>query len=1591
MAIDLTGIIKENEFYPHHYLSAILEGDLKDVLGRWATLEKEQDVKPPYAHLKRLAREYFSAREQRSKTRQASEKQAIEFTFMASLLGCLDYPVNTETRQTDEGQWLPIAGEVQRQSGAPELWIMHGFNPNGDELDPLEIAVADCHYGNHGIHGIHEKKEKGGKKGEKDGRLCGITFEELVSRRVFGLAEPPRWVILGNLDQILLLDRSKWNQKRFLRFDLNEIFGRRENSTLKAVSALLHRESICPADGLSLLDNLDENSHKHAFAVSEDLKYALRRSIELLGNEAVYYLREVSKEKIYGRKLAEQLTLECLRYMYRLLFLFYIEARPELGYAPMNSEQYLKGYSLESLRELEMVNLTTEESLNGTYIHESINLLFSLIFSGHPPGQENLSIEGSPDIHVFRIASLNSHLFDPERTRLLNRVKFRNQVLQKVIKLMSLTRPGRGRERRGRISYAQLGINQLGAVYEALLSYRGFFAETDLYEVKKAGEKFDELSIGYFVRAEDLEKYTNDEKFDSEGRLVKHEKGKFIYRLAGRDREKSASYYTPEVLTRCLVKYALKELLKDKSADEILQLTVCEPAMGSAAFLNEAVNQLAEAYLQKKQKELGRDIAHDQYAQEKQKVKMFMADNNVFGVDLNPVAVELAEVSLWLNTIYQGGYVPWFGLQLVCGNSLIGARRQVFAASLLKQKKKGTPLWLDAVPERIPLSEARPSGTVYHFLLPDKGMAGYTDKVIKSLAEADIKTITAWRKDFTRPFKTEDIDRLEILCEAVDRLWAGHVQELASIRRRTSDPLVVFGQEGRRARQSQIQFKDRVFAQELLSQDVRASSAYRRLKLVMDYWCGLWFWPIEKADLLPSREEFLFEVSLLLEGNIFTSQGDEQGQMPLFPDTQPANVYQEMIDRLGTVCVDELCENFPRLKLVQELAGRHRFLHWELEFADIFSEKGGFDLVVGNPPWIKVEWSEGGVLGDAQPLFVLRKFSAAKLNTLREETLEQFDLKNAYLTAFEEADGTQNFLNGYQNYPLLKGIQTNLYKCFLPQAWMVGNGEGVSGFLHPEGVYDDPKGGDFRENVYHRLKIHFQFQNAFILFPIAHRAKFSINIYKNNLSDANFITIANLLAPQTVDKCFEHGGQGPVPGIKDDNNNWNVQGHAMRIIQVAETELALFARLYDAEGTPPLQARLPALHAQELINVLEKFAAYPKRLGDLKEEYFPTEMWHETNTQKDGTIRRETGFPKKPEEWILSGPHFYVGNPFYKTPRAICTEKGHYDTLDLTELPDYYLPRTNYVPDCAPQEYLRRTPTVPWGDCKPVTEFYRFANRRMFGTSSERSLIATIVPKNVGHIHPVLSTTFCDTSNLINFYGSCLSIIFDMFLKTTGKSDLYESTLRQFPLTNSYKIAVRALSLTCLSLAYSDLWKSCWDDLFQQDSWTKNDFRLPNNHFSKLSPSWKKEFAFRTDFTRRQALVEIDVLSAMALNLTLNELKTIYRVHFPVLRQYESDTWYDQTGRIVLTCNKGLTGVGFSRAEWNEIKDMKSSTVSRTIEDDTLPGGPRTRTIVYQAPFDRCDREADYAVAWAAFSKRLKPRNTRTTRKNRAVETPEPA
>lgn len=1607
----MIGITNHQEYYSNHYFEEVLATDLKETLDRWkasaqAHPESEAHKEPP-TQLKGSSKAYFRSLERFQKDGKLQTQRA----FLEPLLTTLGYSLNPEwipLGERSSALRIPLLASVKKQSGAPELWVLEAL-PSGRD----DATIADSP-----LNHKPSVEQYADDPQNSDPQLIGsrpskeLTWEIILSKHIYTLEEPPRWLLLISLGQMVLIDRLKWGERRFLSFDLREIFNRREDITLRALAGLLHCDSTCPADGLPLHDGLNENSHKNAFSVSEDLKLAVVASVEELANEAVWYFRNKRKEGIFNQPTAElekQLTKDCLRYVYRLLFCFYLEARPELGYLPVKSEEYLKGYSVETLRDLEMVELD-ERTAEGYFFSESIATLFHLIFEGRQHTGNELAIteHATQSIHDdFSIAPLKSHLFDPKGTPYISKTRFRNEVLSKVIKRLSLGHQGSGRSRRlGRISYAALGINQLGAVYENLLSYSGFFAHETLYEVKPADEEHNPLEHAYFVTAAQLEDYTEAERVYEKVRsgtetvnsLLRHEKGKFIYRLAGRARKKSASYYTPESLTQCLVKYALKERIGEKPedenwlpADEILHLTVCEMAVGSAAFLNEAVNQLAEAYLQRKQKETGETIPHEEYTRERQKVKMYLADNNVFGVDLNPTAIELAEISLWLNTIHEGAFVPWFGLQLANGNSLIGARRESYAPDLLRMRAgRGghKARWPEEAPQAFDHASetGRSEDGVYHWLLGDPGMSNYTDRVIKSLAAPQLNKIKDWRKDFVLAVEPRELNELQALSRAADELFARHLKATQKLRLETTDTLQVWGQPeaGNPKPPTTTHDKDKRWATEIR----HPYSPYSRLKLAMDYWCALWFWPIEKADLLPSRQQFLTEIGYLLGYLPGTEPELQQGEMEALMvevSGQTIEVPQADLNLGGenetVVDTDKLCQQSDRLALVRTIANERKFFHWELEYVDLFAERGGFDLILGNPPWVKVEWNEGDQLSEKNSALAIRKLTAPQIAKARKNQLNKADQLEAYFFEYTEFEGSQLFLNASQNFELLVNQKANLYKCFLPRSWSLCKSDGVSAILHPEGIYDDPNGGPLRRELYTRLRGHFQFTNVNLLFQeVMIWVKFSINIYGKKAKTPDFISASNLFCTYTLDESFMHTGTGLPGGIKDEDNEWNLAGHKDRLLRTTIDELSLYARLYDSEETPALEARLPSLHTRQLLTVLVKFADYTKKLSTLASATYTTQHWNEVNAQKDGTIRRDTQFANTLEELTLSGPHLYVGNPLYKTPREDCNTPRAYDLLDLTNIPNDYLPRTNYLPECNSAEIRHRTPSIPWESEAKVTDYYRVISRKMLSQSGERTLISCVIPKGSSHIHGCVSLSFEDKTILPGVLGALCSLPMDFWVKSTGYANLTYHSLAAPILPQHPSLYTRVLALNCLTTHYSELWSDCWEEGFCKQRWYGGDPRLNPDFFRELTPEWGRDCALRSDFARRWALVELDVLVARELGLTLEELQTIYRVQFPVLRQNEADTWYDQNGRIVFSARTGEAG--FPRKAkpkegepigWEDIQAAKEGeTFERHITDTTLPTGPVDRTITYQAPFTKCDREQDYAEVWAALDNEQK-------------------
>ena len=1231
MEMILTGIENKNEYYTNHYFTSIFQDNAEDTIKKWKEKEKTEEIVLPWKKLRDVRTQYYNIRDRylRSKNEEVSKPLVQELATL--YLNALGYgSVNSVNEEVAAGVNVPIFHEVTKTNGAPLLWAFLSVAAERDD-DILNGY-------------IFEKSDDE----EENGASVDVVNDEILAKLFFAGEEAPRFILLIGINQIALIDRNKWNEKRYLQFMMEDIYSRHEESTFMAMTVLLHKESLCPSDGNIVLDGLDENSHKHSAGVSDALKYALRESIEILGNEVIYDMKTRQGIDLEENPVdAAELTLECLRYMYRFLFMLFIEARPELGYAPMKSQTYVQGYSLEGLRDVcDRVKEDSEALAEGYYIDDTLKKLFHMTYFGYPEDLEAykkaIEIEKTSMHDAFTIEALKAHIFDPEYTKLITKARLRNSAMLQIVDLMSISRPGNAKERKGRISYSALGINQMGAVYEALLSYRGFIAEEDLYEVKRAGDKFNELDVGYFVKENELVNYDEKtervryESGEKKGQLRMYEKGTFIYRLAGREREKSASYYTPEVLTKCLVKYALKELLKDKTADEILHLTVCEPAMGSAAFLNEAINQLAEAYLTKKQEELGETISYDKRFEELQKVKMYIADRNVYGCDLNPVAVELAEVSLWLNTIYKGAYVPWFGTQLVNGNSLIGARRQVYSQSALEAGK-----WYDKAPRRIMPGEERTkkgqhehTKEIYHFLLGDPGMANYTDKVIKSLEPENIKKLKAWNKEFTSKFDEDELKTVLRLSESIDRLWKLTADERKRIEEATEEPLSVYGHvEVGEGSHKSIREKDAIYKKIFKSEEAQNAGPYARLKAAMDYWCSLWFWPIDKADLLPTRQEFFFDMSLILEGNIRAVNVNSSGQMVfkfeedgsglkyVTEGDQLALEFKAQYSDLGEVCLDDLRERSERLAIANKIAEEQRFHHWELEFANIFFDYGGFDLVVGNPPWIRNEWKISDVVSEYDPLIDIRKGYKYDLEDL---LVKNHGMKNALFSHYEQVATVQNYNAAAMNYELLDKQPGNLYKLFAVSAWWLMKPKGYVGLIHPEGLYDNPYGERLRKILYPKLRYHFEFINEKYLFKdVAHTKRFSINI-ASNIDTPSFITITNLFDPKTIDECFEENSDKEVMGIKDNNNEWNVYGHPDRKIVVTDDVLGIVGSVFD--GKVSNGARMPELHANSYLHVYEKITEQRKYLKDV-DGFWCNQFYNETSAKNENLIIEQEGNP----------------------------------------------------------------------------------------------------------------------------------------------------------------------------------------------------------------------------------------------------------------------------------------------------------------------------------------------------------------------------
>ncbi|MGW8872198.1 class I SAM-dependent DNA methyltransferase [Streptomyces mirabilis] len=1679
-------LVNRGDYFSAHYLAEILPKDLKSgLLAEWkqreddaAGTERPEGALPvtPRAGLRALRRPYFAARSYFTMDEERAATGDDAVTYDAPGWRDRVRALNAEVLHALGFDAKPGTLTVVRADQSHDVTVAHAEK---------DLVALDCGWSAEPDDALDP--DGAGRLLDElrlDGQHTVATGSKIASF-LFACEDAPRYVLLLVGGVVVLADRAAWGEGRYLAVSLDAALERNDvkaGGELDTVAALFGADSLRTPEegGENPLASLLDKSTKHAVGVSSELRDGLRLSVELIANEVLDRLREAGVRPDEVKELPElgrQLTRESLRYLYRVLFLLYAEARPELGILPSDYPEYQLGYGLGRLGELIAErDLVDEKSRKGFYLYESLDLLFRKVQEGHRPrrthGVDAESVDAvtaktSEDMGL-RFEPLHSKLFESEAIRLIGRdtvpdprvdteadgegelggepggerfvdTRLRNETLYRVLRLLMLTR-GKRRERGGFISYAQLGINQLGAVYEGLMSYSGFVAGEELYEVAKNGDpkdgswlvpatKADEYPDEVFVRHKDEDTGVEER--------VRYAPGAFVYRLSGRDRQTSASYYTPESLTRVTVQLALQHRLDQDDtvteARELLDWKICEPALGSGAFLNEAINQVAAEYLRRRQDELGVAVDTEKYAVELQKAKAYIALHNSYGVDLNNTAVELAEVSLWLNTMHPGMEAPWFGLHLRRGNSLIGGRREVYSAERLK---KGG--WLGTTPERFPLSEALegaplPEGAVHHFLLPAKEWGAVAaEKEAKALAPEESKALAVWRKAITKSPSPAQTKRLQGLARRAEYLWGLVVRRLEISEREISRRIDVWGAEDGWLRSPEV-----AVPREKVKADLEAvDTPYWRLKTLMDAWCALWFWPVQSAALLdgshesyaraaevasqsagwtvsvasvpaqssaPTRETYesedLFGDMQVVEVKSKGARGGSRKEQirgerrPVIALTSLDNWLDFAESLLGTQDVaadslvaqfatldeleryeDELPEwmgmerftslesRYPWAAVARDVADRQGFFHWELEFGQVFGGRGGFDLQVGNPPWVRPDWHEDAVLAEVDPWFALTMKPPAEERKLRKNEMLAGDAEY-YLNELTENTGIGTFVSSAATYPLSNGTRPNLYRVFMCTAWKNQNPSGISALIHQDSHFDGGSEGPIREESYRRLLLHAGFVNAGNwAFEAGRTLEFGIHVY-GQPGVIDFANVSQLYGAQVLPASLLHDGSGQIPGQKH-GGTWDLRPHAARIVRVTEAQLSDWRDLDGRTDISITQTpmRYPITTAEQ--GAISALAAAVTRIK-------ATGPWfsrgHDANAARQkGILRDLLHHPSQWRDVILQGSHISTSTPFAKQPNIPMRNSKDWTTWELKLLNENAIPNTLFA-RCGEHEDFdkeQETWAAPTGQIRP-THHFRLAWRRMIDAkSTERSLFAALIPPGPTHNDSIFCVAWPENRRTVAQAGLWASLPMDYLLRLAGRSNFQTTDAEKMPAVDLEHplisaLTVRTLRLNCLTQPYAPLWGELYDsDWPEKEEWAYAGWINIKPLAKNLSEEWSPSTPLRSEHERRAALVELDSLTAVMFGISADELVAIYQSRYPILSDREKEMLFDSSGRRIAS-DPYAFGHGQAKQDYLDLLAHLEN------PDNTLPPSG------YTAPFYKADREAEMRAAHAHFQARL--------------------
>ena len=751
-------------------------------------------------------------------------------------------------------------------------------------------------------------------------------------------------IVTDGLKLRVLRDFYHTYTRGYVEFDLENIFTNRNFNDFRALYRLCHASRFTSEgeDDERPVESLYQVSIATGVKVGEDLQSNVVEALETLGNGFLTpEIREALEEG--GQDVADAYYQDQLRIVYRLLFLLFAEQR---GMMADRGDLYTDEYSVSALRERAERQSVRDSA---TDLWEGLQVTFELVGEGH-------------DGDTLHVPGYNGGLFDDENLSFVDTATCPNHaLLDAVHNLTHVEQEGYQQ----RISYADLGVDEIGAVYESLLEFTPQYA-TEVPELE-------ERDIS---------------------------RGEFYLDSRGMERKETGSYYTKPELVDELIDSALKPVVEERvggaeSAEAkekaLLDIDVCDPACGSGAFLIAANN-----FLGKRLAEIRTESAYPD-EQELRQARRSVVQHCIYGVDLNPMAVELAKVSLWINSAVENQPLSFLDHRIKQGNSLIGATEELVSSGVS----------VDAYETS--------SGRDWHV---GNDIRKRVRQENKNIPDSD-KEVQAGLDWSSFSSEQEFVD----LAEEIEELGENSI---AAVERKAE-----------------------------LYDEFEGSVSLNRERLAFDVWTAAFYWPLDgSASEYPSPNSI-------------------------------EKVRREAPDELADIDGDlgDMCAR------AGELSETHSFFHWELEFPLVYNA-GGFDCIIGNPPWEKLNFEPRKFFAVSNP-----KIANASTASKRDDMIEALqdndpELYERYQRSFEGAENAMSFMRDSGRYELTGRGHVNTYALFAE--WGTDNlaPTGYSGLIVPTGIATDATTqAYFRKLVEEqRLVSLFDFENRKGIFPAVHRS-----------------------------------------------------------------------------------------------------------------------------------------------------------------------------------------------------------------------------------------------------------------------------------------------------------------------------------------------------------------------------------------------------------------------------------------------------------------------------------------------------------------------